>query len=401
MMKHILTAGAITVGVVAIISAQAPAQPAAGSNRSNPGAKPLPSAQIFDGKTPVKEIPKAQGKWRTPWGDPDLQGIWNNGTATPLQRAEQYGNREYMTAEEVAAAKKAAETRAEGESEEQRAQGLGAGPTFWYDVHEPDTRTSLIYDPPNGRTPPQVAEYTAQQQTRAALFKEPKYDKSIWERQGAWVRCISRGQPAAMNPVVYNNNYQIVQTPGYVVIMQEMVHVSRIIPLDKRPHVDSKIRMWEGDARGWFEGETLVVETTNFHPEAEPMDRQPTISGKDYKLIQKFTRITPTDIDYRYTLDAPSVFQGPFSAAIPMSSRSAAERMTEYACIEGDNSVRLTITGLVRQATDPEYAARVRAEQAAAPARGGRRGGGPAGAAPGGAPAAPAGQGPAPARGGE
>jgi hypothetical protein len=390
MMKHILTAGAITVGVVAIISAQAPAQPATGSRRSNPGAKPLPSAQIFDGKTPVKEIPKARGKWRTPWGDPDLQWIWNNGTATPLQRPEQFGTREYMTPEEVAAAKVAAATRAEGESEEQRAQGLGAGPTFWYDVHEPDTRTSLIYDPPNGRTPPPAPEWAAQQQERARLFKEPRYDKSIWERQGAWVRCISRGQPAAMNPVVYNNNYQIIQTPGYVVIHQEMVHVSRIIPLDKRPHVDPKIRMWEGDARGWFEGETLVVETTNFHPEAEPIDRQPHISGKDYKLIQKFTRVTDSDIDYRYTLDAPTVYTAPFSAAIPMSKHSAANRITEYACIEGDNSVRLTITGLVRQATDPEYAARVRAEQANAPARGGRRGGGaPAGAPP----AAPPGRG--------
>ena len=197
MMKHILTAGAMTVGVVAIMSAQGPAaQPATRTNVSNPGAKTLASAQIFDGKTPVSQIPKAQGKWTTPWGDPDLQGIWNNGSGTPLQRAEQYGTREFMTPEEAAAAKKAVANRAEGESEEQRATGLGAGPTFWYDIHDPDTRTSMIYDPPNGRTPPQAPEYTAQQQTRAALFKEPKYDKSIWERQGAWVRCISRGQPA-------------------------------------------------------------------------------------------------------------------------------------------------------------------------------------------------------------
>jgi hypothetical protein len=173
------------------------------------------------------------------------------------------------------------------------------------------------------------------------------------------------------------------------------VHVSRIIPVDGRAHVDPKIRLWEGDARGHWEGDTLVVETTNFHPDSEPMDRQPTTGGADYKLIQKFTRISETEMDYRYTLDAPTVFTRPWSAAIPMTSRAAPPRMSEYACIEGDNSVRLTVTGLVRTFTDPEYAKRWRAEMAAedaaAAARGGRRGGGPAGAPPAGA--APAGRG--------
>jgi hypothetical protein len=400
MIKRTLTVGLIGAGLVAIVSAQQPAP----APKGQAAFKPLPASTLGTLRQPVKDIPKPTGKWRTPWGDPDLQGIWNNGTSTPLQRDPRFGDREYLTDQELAEAKAQAASRLVPESvEETRAAqaegGIGTGTAFWFEISDPNGRTSLIYDPPDGRLPQTVAQYQAQQKERARLFREPRLDKSMWERQGSWVRCITRGQPAAMNPVVYNNNYQIIKTPGYVVILQEMVHVSRIIPLDGRPHVDPAIRMWEGDARGRWEGETLVVETTNFHPESEPMDRQPHVSGQDYKVIQRFTRITDTEMDYRYTLDAPTVFTRPYSAAIPMTSRAAPERMQEYACVEGDNAVRLTVNGLVRTFTDPEYAKRWRAEiaadEAAAAARGGRRGGGPAGAPPAGA--APAGRGAGPA----
>jgi hypothetical protein len=395
MITRTLTVGLIGVGLVAMVSAQ--------QTRQEPAApwKPLAASSLGRLKQPVKDIPTPQGKWRTPWGDPDLQGIWNNGTSTPLQRDARFGEREYLTDEELAQAKAQAASRLVPETvEETRAaqeagDNVGTGTGFWFEISDPNGRTSSIYDPPDGRLPQTTAQYQAQQKERARLFREPRLDKSIWERQGSWVRCISRGQPAATVPVVYNNNYQIVQAPGYVVLYQEMVHVMRIIPLDGRPHVDPNIRMWEGDARGRWEGETLVVETTNFHPDSEPVDRQPTIAGVDYKLIQRFTRITDTEMDYRFTVDAPSVFTRPWSAAIPMTSNSAPDRMHEYACIEGDNSVRLTINGLVRTFTDPEYAARWRQEMAEADARaasrGGRRGGGPAGAPPAGA--APAGRG--------
>jgi hypothetical protein len=196
-----------------------------------------------------------------------------------------------------------------------------------------------------------------------------------------------------MTPLGYNNNYQIVQAPGYVVVLQEMIHASRIIPLDGRPHLDPKIRLWEGDSRGRWEGDTLVVESTNYHPDSEPMDRQPTAGGVDYKVTERFTRVSATDLDYRYTLDAPSVFTRPWSAAIPMTTLSAPSRMTEYACQEGNLAVQLTINGLVRQVTDPEYAARVKAEQEAAASRGaggGRRGGGPGGPPAGGRGTGPA-----------
>ena len=384
------------VALVAIVSAQQQ-QP----RRGEAAFKPLPASTLGTLRQPVKDIPKPQGKWRTPWGDPDLQGIWNNGTSTPFARDPQFGDREYLTDEELAAAKAQAANRLVPETVEQtraaQAEGdnVGTGTAFWFEISDPNGRTSSIYDPPDGRLPSTTPEFQAQQAERQRLAREPRLDKSMWERQNIWVRCITRGQPAGTVPVVYNNNYQIVQAPGYVVLYQEMVHTMRIIPMDGRPHLDDKIRSFEGDPRGHWEGDTLVVETTNFHPNAEVNNGQPSPGGKPYKVTQKFTRISETEMDYRFTLDAPSVYTRPFSAAIPMTSRAAPSRMSEYACVEGDSSTRLTITGLVRTFTDPEYAKRFRdelAEQDAAAARGGgRRGGGGGGAGRGGG--APAGRG--------
>jgi hypothetical protein len=381
------------LAVVAVVSAQQQQQPRQGQ----PAFKPLPASTLGTLRQPVKDIPKPQGKWRTPWGDPDLQGIWNNGTSTPLARDPKFGDREYLTDEELAAAKAQAasrlipETVEETRAAQEEAENVGTGTSFWFEISDPNGRTSLIYDPPDGRLPPTTPAFQAQQAERQRLAREPRLDKSMWERQNIWVRCITRGQPAGTIPVVYNNNYQIVQAPGYVVLYQEMVHVMRIIPLDGRPHLDENIRMFEGDARGHWEGETLVVETTNFHPNGEVMNGQPSPGGAPYKLIQKFTRVTDTEMDYRFTLDAPAAYTRPISVAIPMTSRAAPPRMSEYACVEGDSSTRLTITGLVRTFIDPEYAAQFRKDMEAQAGRGGRRGGGPAGAPPGRG-AGPAGQ---------
>lgn len=379
MIKRALIASTIGVVLMAIVSAQ--------GQLGVPAGTPLPSSKLGTLRQPVMVIPKALGK-KTPWGDPDLQGMWNSG-GTPLQRDQRYGDREYLTDQELADGKAQASDRLIPETSEQaRIPSFAVGPTFWNEVTEPSGRTSLIYDPPDGRLPPTTPQYQAQQAERARLLKEPRFDRSIWERQGIWVRCISRGQPAGMTPLGYNNNYQIIQAPGYVVVLQEMIHAARIIPLDGRPQLDPSIRLWEGSPRGRWEGQTLVVESSNFHPDNEPMDRQPTAGGVDYKVVEKFTRVSEADLDYRYRLDAPSVFTRPWSAAIPMTTIAAPARMTEYACQEDNHAVRLTITGLVRQVTDPDYAARVRAEEEAAAARG-RRGGGPAGVPEGGRGAGP------------
>ena len=232
---------------------------------------------------------------KTPWGDPDLQGIWNSSTSTPLQRDPKFGLRTTLTDQEFQEAQKQAERRQQGETEEDRrnSKGVGAGPTFWYEVGTPLRRTSLIIDPPDGRLPPLTPEAQNELAELQKLENEPRLDSSLWEKFRIRTRCIARGVPAIMHPTTYNNNYQIVQTPGYVAIYSEMIHETRIIPLDKRSHVDSAIKLWGGDARGHWEGETLVVESTNYHPESQPMVTA-SLRGGEAKVVERFTRIGPT-----------------------------------------------------------------------------------------------------------
>jgi len=292
----------------------------------------------------------AQATWakKTPWGDPDLQGIWNNGTTTPMERPQAMEGRAELTEEEFAARAKADATRSQGETEEQRKQpGVGAGPTFWYEIGKTSRATSLVVDPPNGRIPaltPQVQQFLAERQKR--LMQLP-VTSDLWATQGQWVRCISRGVPGTV-PTVYNNNYQIIQAPGLVVITLEMIHETRIIPLDNRPRLAKEIGQWRGDARGRWEGQTLIVETTNLHPLSE-FNRSAVLMGPGAKVTERFTRVSATEMDYRFTVDAPSAFTAPFTVSIPMTTTGAPERLTEYACVEGDNSVRLAVNGYVSQ----------------------------------------------------
>jgi hypothetical protein len=250
-----------------------------------------------------------------------------------------------LSPEEFAARQKEdARRQAEGETEEQRKTGLGAGPTFWYEIGKTTNRTSLITDPPNGRLPPLTPQAQKLLEERTKNIAEIPLNKFLWEHQGQWVRCTSRGVPGGHIPTVYNNNYQILQVPGYVVISMEMVHETRIIPMDNRPV--QPVRRWLGESRGRWEGQTLVVETTNFHPQTQ-FNRGPNLMGPDGKVTERFTRTSATDLEYTFTVDAPSTYTRPFTASIPMSTVDAPDRIMEYACLEGDQSVRLTITGLL------------------------------------------------------
>jgi hypothetical protein len=293
--------------------------------------------------SPAAQSPRAR---TTPWGDPDLQGFWTNGTTTPLERPPHFGTRALLTPEELEAKKKADAIRAQGETDEDRKQGVGAGPTFWYELGRTTARTSMISDPPDGRLPP----LTPMAQRRLAAMEKEIADivvgPPLWKNQGVWVRCISRGVPGGLIPVLYNNNYQIVQLPGYVVIHQEMIHETRIIPLDGRPHLPSSIRLWNGDSRGRWEGQTLVVETTNFHPEAE-FFRGPHLMGEDARVTERFTRTSASELDYQFTVDAPSTFTRPFTGSAPMRTDDASPRIVEYGCHEGNLTMPLTIKGLV------------------------------------------------------
>ncbi len=204
---------------------------------------------------------------RTPWGDPDLQGVWSIATITPFERPVALADKAQLTEQEAAAAE---ETFRKTQNQDRR-DGAGtdadvalAYNDFWWDrgTKVASTRqTSLVVDPPDGRVPALTPEGQKRATERAARGYDSWQDRSLWER------CITRGLP--MIPGPYNNNYQILQTPGYVVILHEMIHDARIIPLDRQPHIGKNIRQWFGDSRGKWEGDTLVVDTTNFRRQGQ------------------------------------------------------------------------------------------------------------------------------------
>ena len=268
---------------------------------------------------------------RTPWGDPDLQGVWSIATITPFERPASLADKAQLTVEEAAELEK---TNLKVNNQDRR-DGAGtdadlarAYNDFWWDrgTKVVATRqTSLVVDPPDGRVP----ALTPQGQQRAAARAARGYDS--WADRSLWERCITRGLP--MIPGPYNNNYQIFQTPGYVVILHEMIHDARIIPLngplDGRPHIAQNIRQWFGDARGRWEGNTLVVDTTNFTDKANFRG-----STEGLHLVERFTRINANTVKYEFMIDDPTTFTKKWTVAIPMAQTD--ERIYEYACHEGN-----------------------------------------------------------------
>src|SRR5690348_17024001 len=208
----------------------------------------------------------AAKQWRTPWGDPDLQGSWSNATTTPLQRPAKYAGREFLTEQERAAQDKATAVATDKRATPGTPEDVnGAYNGFWWERGWSDGRTSLIYDPPDGRIPPLTPEGQRRQAEQARLSQTNEGAPGAGPYNGPedvelYTRCIVRaGLPRV--PTGYDNNYQIVQSPGYVAILQEQIHETRVIPLGDHPHLNSGVRQWLGDSRGHWEGNTLVVET--------------------------------------------------------------------------------------------------------------------------------------------
>ena len=225
---------------------------------------------------------------RTPDGHSDLQGVWNFRTATPLERPPEFAEQEFLNDQNVAAV----EGRA---AERLRVQGpddqILNTPPWWLDYGTRvvgTRRSSLIVDPPDGRIPPMTPAGSKRQNdlARARVSADGPEGLTPWDR------CITRGLPEAMLPSAYNNNLQLVQTSGYVVIITEMIHEARIVPVDGRGHLSEKLRAWNGDSRGRWEGDTLVVDTTNFSDNANFRG-----AGKNLHLIERFTRIDAGTID--------------------------------------------------------------------------------------------------------
>lgn len=291
---------------------------------------------------------------RTAWGEPDLQGVWDFRTITPMQRPERYGDKEFLTAEEAAALDQAAvdrevrlwtqapeRTEAGGNVDRRGAgQAPGSYNQFWIDsgTRSVDTRqTSLITYPPNGRYPSLTAEGQRRSDARRAYAREHPAD--TWEDFSSGVRCIlgfNAGPP--FTPSAYNNNMQLFQTPNHVVVMTEMVNTSRVIPLDGTPHLDPDVLQWSGDSRGYWEGETLVVETRNF--DAKRKWRGTTSSAR---LVERFTRVDADTLEYKFTVTDPETWTSPWTASVPL--RLNPEPMFEYACHEGNYSMPIMLGG--------------------------------------------------------
>ncbi len=290
----------------------------------------LPVIAQSSGKAAAKPV-KAWTAQRTPDGAPDLTGNWTNATYTPLERPANMTGKEFFTPEEAEAFVK---TRDEAFNS-QAADDIHYDNALWqsenYKKGVSSLRTSLIVDPPDGRIPPLVD--AARNRVQGPVVGEGQNLRRAdsYENRTLAERCITWGNDGPpLMPVGYNANLDILQGPGYVVVRNEMIHSARIIPIDSaRPHVDSKIRLWNGDSRGHWEGNTLVVETTNFNQKTR--FRNSTMS---LKVTERFTRTDADTIDYRFTVEDPNTWTRPWTASVPM--HKVPGPIYEYACHEGN-----------------------------------------------------------------
>ncbi len=281
---------------------------------------------------------------RTPWGDPDLQGLWNYATITPLERPPDYAGREWLTKEEVAAQNLQWSTFATSERRSELAPQYDLSLNFnqvWWDLGLSTGRTSLITDPADGRLPPQTPNQQVYKTTR-----EAKRSQAVrWglapadgpENYELSARCIvDRRVP--INPASDNNHVQIVQSLGHVVILHEKIHDFRIIPVTDRPDLPDRVRQWLGVSRGRWEGVTLVVETKNFRA------HENTLSSADRHVVERFIRRGEDQLEYSFTVTDLSVWTQPWSAMVPW--RAAEGPLFEYACHEGNYSMPLMLRGV-------------------------------------------------------
>lgn len=282
---------------------------------------------------------------RTPDGHPDLQGIWTNDTITPLERPANLGDRRFLTEEEARTLETRTLERREASDGRAGADGVGNYNQVWLDSGDtvmPTRQTSLVVDPQNGRVPVRP-EAEARRDEYAAHSTDAPELMSVWDR------CISRGAPGWIIPAGYNNAYQIIQTPGFVVIHSEMIHNARIIPIDAPP-LPPSMTFWEGSSRGHWESDTLVVETTNFSNKnwTATSAASGRIKGipqsKSLRIVERFTRMAPDRIDYEARIEDPEVFTQPWTLAFPWV-RDDEYRMYEYACHEGNHAVTNILRG--------------------------------------------------------
>jgi len=328
-MKYRMWISVLAGGIAALSLSAAAAQAPKAAAQTKAGAKPATAA-------------KPWAPPHTPWGDPDLQGVWNDATSTPLQRPTGVKEKDVLSDDEAAEFQNDLEYQL---SRDRRDGGNDVDVNRAYNEHwmdsrwlkiTADRRTSLIVDPPDGRIPPTVPLSPEREKARAARAgANNRFNAGLPENYRDFslpVRCIIRTDSPPYLPTIYNNDFQIFQSPGYVVIGPEMIHSARIIPLDGRPHLGKNLRQWLGDTRGHWEGNTLVIETTNFRSDDGVIFQN--ANPDTYRIVERFTRIGPTQISYEFTVSDPMTWTKPWTARIPWNKIDPDEQMYEYGCHE-------------------------------------------------------------------
>ena len=313
-------------------------------------------------------VSRAQSKkWttgRTVDGQPDLQGVWSNNLATPLQRPAQWAGKATLTDVELDDLKRAAAEVIEGDGDAQFGDalvlaalehvrnavssdpGTGNYNQFWVAEREFENRTSLITDPPDGRLPPYTPEALKR---RADAAEERKlHPADSFASRGLSERCITWGVPRVQ--AAYNSHFQILQTRTHFVFYGEMAHDARIIPIDGRPHLPAAVRGWLGDSRGHWEGDTMVVETENFSAKTNFQG-----ANEHLRLVERFTRASPDVLNYEVTVTDPTTWTRPWTLMIPL--RRTNELIYEYACHEGNYAMSNILAGARAQEQESEAGA--------------------------------------------
>jgi hypothetical protein len=311
----------VTIGAAIFVMAAVPAI----GQTAKPATKTAPSkaAAAKTYKTP-----------KTSWGDPDLAGVYTNNdeSGIPLERPREFDGKKL---DDISDSELAELRKERNDAAVARAPNLGvlpgSNPVHWFEnFGAKNSRAWLVVIPPDGRVPPLVAEA----QSRRAPAGGSSFGNGPFNTYldfSLYDRCITRGVPGSMMPAIYGNAYAIVQGPGYVVMTYEMVHEARVIPLDPRPHVGGSIRMYMGDARGHWEGNTLVVETTNFTDKTSYRG-----SSEHLRLVERFTRTGPDTVEWSSTFDDAHTWTVPWTFAMALSKKDESQRPFEYACHEGN-----------------------------------------------------------------
>jgi hypothetical protein len=290
---------------------------------------------------------------RTSWGDPDLHGIWT-GTAmvgVPMQRDEKLGVRNVLTEEEYLAREAQFARQAEQDNAdfdlENAAETPGGDvggpvspPPHWLERGKPQYQASLIVDPPNGRMPP-LTEAAQQRQAALRQAREGRGPADSYTDRSLYDRCITRGLVSSLTPAIYNAGNEIVQAPGYVVIRNEMIHEARVVPLGGSTHPGTDIKQWVGDSRGHWEGDTLVVETTNFTDRTNVGFARHTDA---LKITERYTRVDEDTLDLKITIEDPQTWTAPWTLQLPFDHDDS-YGMYEYACHEGNYAMFNLLSG--------------------------------------------------------